>query len=70
MINTLGAVLIAVLSATEIYCIGYICGYLRERSEERTEARRAKYRAKAYNDMYERRTQKTNRQKLWRSVKK
>lgn len=64
---TLTAILIAVLSLTEVYCIAWLIRYAVDRSEQRTEQRRAMYRARAYSAVKERRIINQNRQATWRA---
>lgn len=70
VITTLGITLIVILVAVEIGCFVMLRKIFREISAEKTDKRREFYRRRAYSALDTRTTQKENRQKLWRSIRK
>ena len=68
--ETLGCILILILSAYIAYNISRIKVILRERSEERTDNRRAFYRARAYKNLAYKRGLKNNRETLFKAISK
>lgn len=68
--ETLGCILILILSAYIAYNINRIKVILRDRSEERTDSRRAFYRARAYKNLAYKRGLKNNRETLFKAISK
>lgn len=68
--ETLGAILVIILSGVEAYCLWRIRRYIHARSVIRTEERRAATRPPAYAKVHKKYTIMRNRRNLWETVEK